>query len=89
MLNTNRLYELTKKKNKKETLSDKEEMELLDLTNKLYIAIENCNSTIVKETILKRYTEAKTWAEIAEEMFDITTDAPRKRAYRELKKMKH
>ena len=33
--------------------------------------------------------EAKTWAEIAEEMFDITTDAPRKRAYRELKKIKH
>ena len=89
MLNTDRLYKLTRKKNKKETLSDKEEMELLDLTNKLYIAIENCNSTIVKEIILKRYTEAKTWAEIAEEMFDITTDAPRKRAYRELKKMKH
>lgn len=89
MLSTDRLYKLTRKKNKKETLSDKEEVELLDLTNKLYIAIENCNSTIVKETILKRYIEAKTWAEIAEEMFDITTDAPRKRAYRELKKMKH
>ena len=89
MLSTDRLYKLTRKKNKKETLSDKEEVELLDLTNKLYVAIENCNSTIVKETILKRYIEAKTWAEIAEEMFDITTDAPRKRAYRELKKMKH
>ena len=89
MLDTDRLYELTRKKKKKETLSDREEIELLDLTNKLCIAIENCNSTIVKETILKRYMEAKTWAEIAEEMFDITTDAPRKRAYRELKKIKH
>ena len=89
MFDTNKLYELTRKKNKNETLSSKEIMELLDLTNKLYIAIENCDNPIVKETILKRYIEAKTWDEIANEMFDITADAPRKRAYRELKKMKH
>ena len=87
MLNTDKLLELERKRNNKNTLSDDELSELADLEKELYSALEKCTSMLVKETIIKRYIEGKTWEKIATDMLDLTSDAPRKRAYRGLKKL--
>lgn len=87
MLNTDKLLELERKRNNKNTLSDDELSELTDLEKELYSALERCTSMLVRETIIKRYIEGKTWEKIATEMFDLTSDTPRKRAYRGLKKL--
>ena len=87
MLNTDKLLELERKRNNKNTLSDDELLELADLEKELYSALEKCTSMLVRETIIKRYIEGKTWEKIATDMLDLTSDAPRKRACRGLKKL--
>ena len=87
MLNTDKLLELERKKNNKNTLSDDELLELADLEKELYSALEKCTSMLAKETIIKRYIEGKTWEKIATDMLDLTSDTPRKRACRALKKL--
>lgn len=87
MLNTDKLLELERKRNNKNTLSDDELLELADLEKELYSALEKCTSMLVRETIIKRYIEGKTWEKIATDMLDLTSDAPRKRAHRGLKKL--
>lgn len=87
MLNTDKLLELERKRNSKNRLSDDELLELADLEKELYSALERCTSMLIRETIIKRYIEGKTWEKIATDMFDLTSDAPRKRASRGLKKL--
>ena len=87
MLNADKLLELERKRINNNTLSDDELLELADLEKELYSALERCTSMLTKETIIKRYIEGKTWEKIATDMFDITTDAPRKRACRGLKQI--
>ena len=87
MLNTDKLLELERKRNNGNKLSSDEVLELVNLEKELYSALEKCQNMLIRETIIKRYIEGKTWEKIATDMFDLTSDAPRKRAYRGLKKI--
>ena len=87
MLNTDKLLELERKRNNGNELSSDEVLELIGLEKELYAALESCTSMLIRETIIKRYVEGKTWEKIATDMFDLTSDAPRKRASRGLKKL--
>lgn len=87
MLNTDKLLELEKKRNNGNELSSDEVLELIGLEKELYAVLERCTSMLIRETIIKRYIEGKTWEKIATDMFDLTSDAPRKRACRGLKKL--
>ena len=87
MLDTDKLLELERKRNNNNELSSDEVLELIGLEKELYAALERCTSMLIRETIIKRYIEGKTWEKIATDMFDLTSDAPRKRASRGLKKI--
>lgn len=87
MLDTDKLLELERKRNNGNELSSDELLELADLEKELYSALERCTSMLIRETIIKRYIEGKTWEKIATDMFDLTSDAPRKRASRGLEKL--
>ena len=87
MLDTNKLLQLERKRNNGNELSSDEVLELIGLEKELYAALEKCQNMLIRETIIKRYIEGKTWEKIATDMFDITSDAPRKRASRGLKNL--
>ena len=87
MLNIDKLFQLERKRNKGNELSSDEVLELIGLEKELYSVLERCTNMLIRETIIKRYIEGKTWEKIATDMFDITSDAPRKRACRGLKKL--
>lgn len=91
-MNEQRLMILTKKANNREYMTDKELRELEMLKRGLRKTLqENIDkiSPLTRETIEKRYLEGKDWATIADEMLDLSSDAPRKRAKRALKKVYH
>ena len=91
-MNEQRLMILTKKANNRENMTDKELRELEMLKRGLRKTLqENIDkiSPLTRETIEKRYLEGKDWATIADEMLDLSSDAPRKRAKRALKKVYH
>lgn len=91
-MNEQRLMILTKKANNREYMTDKELRELEMLKRGLRKTLqENMDkiSPLTRETIEKRYLEGKDWATIADEMLDLSSDAPRKRAKRALKKVYH
>lgn len=91
-MNEQRLMILTKKANNREYMTDKELRELEILKRGLRKTLqENMDkiSPLTRETIEKRYLEGKDWATIADEMLDLSSDAPRKRAKRALKRVYH
>lgn len=91
-MNEQRLMILIKKANNREYMTDKELRELEMLKRGLRKTLqENIDkiSPLTRETIEKRYLEGKDWATIADEMLDLSSDAPRKRAKRALKKVYH
>lgn len=91
-MNEQRLLFLTKKANSREYMTDKELRELEMLKRGLRKTLqENIDkiSPLTRETIEKRYLEGKDWATIADEMLDLSSDAPRKRAKRALKRVYH
>lgn len=87
MLNVDKLFQLERKRNNGNELSSDELLELADLEKELYSALERCQNMLIRETITKRYLEGQSWEKIATDMFDLTSDAPRKRAFRWLKKL--
>lgn len=91
-MNEQRLLFLTKKANSREYMTDNEVKEWEILKSQMQEMLRNNIdkiSPLTRETIEKRYLQGKEWAMIADEMLDLSSDAPRKRAKRALKKVCH
>lgn len=84
MVQSDRLLELSKTK-KKRILTDAEYEEREKLIKQLECFIKNhCRNAIEEETLRKRFIEGLTWEKVADEVSDLTSDAPRKRTKRAL-----
>ena len=91
-MNEQRLIFLTKKANNREYMTKDELKEWEILKNQMQKMLrDNIDkiSPLTRETLEKRYLQGKEWAMIADEMLDLSSDAPRKRAKRALKKVYH
>ena len=91
-MNEQRLLFLTKKANGREYMTDDEVKEWEILKSQMQEMLkDNLDkiSPLTRETIEKRYLQGKEWATIADEMLDLSSDAPRKRAKRALKRVYH
>lgn len=91
-MNEQRLLFLTKKANSREYMTEAEVQEWEMLKSQMQeILRDNIDkiSPLTRETLEKRYIQGKEWATIADEMLDLSTDAPRKRAKRALKRVYH
>ena len=91
-MNEQRLIFLTKKANNREYMTEDELKEWETLKNQMQKMLrDNIDkiSPLTRETLEKRYIQGKEWATIADEMLDLSSDAPRKRAKRALKRVYH
>jgi uncharacterized protein YnzC (UPF0291/DUF896 family) len=83
-MQSDRLFELSKTK-KKRILTDAEYEEREKLIKQLEHFIKNnCRNAIEEETIRKRFVDGLSWEKVADEVMDLTSDAPRKRTKRAL-----
>lgn len=91
-MNEQRLIFLTKKANNREYMTEAEIQEWEMLKQQMQEMLrDNIDkiSPLTRETLEKRYLQGKEWAMIADEMLDLSSDAPRKRAKRALKRVYH
>lgn len=91
-MNEQRLIFLTKKANNREYMTEDELKEWEMLKHQMQEMLrDNIDkiSPLTRETLEKRYLQGKAWATIADEMLDLSSDAPRKRAKRALKRVYH
>lgn len=83
-MQSERLFELSKTK-KKRILTDAEYEEREKLIEQLeYFMKNHCRNAIEEETLRKRFIEGLSWEKVADEVLDLTSDAPRKRTKRAL-----
>lgn len=64
------------------------EIEILKAEMEKFIKT-NCTNALEAETVRKRLIEGKRWKQVADELFELTEDAPRKRVYRALNRKRH
>lgn len=84
-----RLFDLSKKQ-KKTVLTQSEYTERKKLVDEIEAFIKNnCKTAIEEETFRKRYIEGLSWKKVADELLDMTDDAPRKRITRALSRYKN
>ena len=88
-MDSTRLIELLKKERSR-TLTPCEVIEIRGLKNQMQVFIAQfCKTPLEVATMEKRFLEGKQWEKIANELLDSSADAPRKRAYRTLKRVRH